>query len=88
MSVSGCRFHVALPEGAMLLEGSFWLDDSVHPKRIDWMDSIGDDAGKTIPAIYELEGDRFRFAASDPAMERPKGFAGGQGITIRSFARA
>ncbi|OOY12273.1 hypothetical protein BMG00_13625 [Thioclava marina] len=88
MTVSGCTFHVALPEGATLLEGSFRLDEARYPKCIDWVDAIGDDAGQTIPAIYELDGDFFRFAAADPNMERPEGFAGGQGISIRSFSRA
>ena len=87
MSVTGCRFHVAIPGQDPLIEGSFVMDASQDPGCIDWTDSIGDDAGKIIPAIYELKGDRFRFAAADPGMPRPEGFCGGQGITIRSFIR-
>lgn len=87
MTVSGQTFHVAIAGEEALLEGSFMIDASHHPKRIDWIDSIGDDAGQLIPAIYELERDRFRFAAADPGMSRPQGFTGGQGITIRAFIR-
>lgn len=87
MTVAGQRFHVGIPGQATLVEGSFAMDASHDPKWIDWMDAIGDDAGKTIPAIYQLDGDHFRFAAADPGMPRPGDFNGGQGITIRSFAR-
>lgn len=87
MTIAEQSFHVAVPGEEALITGSFTLDGSAHPKRIDWIDSIGDDAGKLIPAIYELEGDRFRFAAADPDMTRPEDFSGGQGITIRAFVR-
>lgn len=86
-TILGQRFHVAVPGEDALIEGSFTMDASAHPKRINWIDSIGDDAGKLIPAIYELAEDRFRFAAADPDMARPEDFSGGQGITIRAFVR-
>ncbi len=87
MTVTGQSFHVTIPEGETLVEGHFTLDEAAHPKRIDWIDSIGQDAGKTLPAIYELADDHFRFAAADAEMERPRTFDGGQGITIRGFVR-
>lgn len=87
MTIAGQTFHVAVPGEEALIEGSFTMDGSTHPKRIDWIDSIGDDAGKLIPAIYEIEGDSFRFAAADPNMTRPEDFSGGPGITIRAFVR-
>ena len=87
MTILDQTFHVAVPGESALIEGSFMMEGSAHPKRIDWFDRIGDDAGKLIPAIYEIEGDRFRFAAADPDMTRPKDFSGGHGITIRSFIR-
>ena len=86
-TIAGQTFHVAVPGEKALIEGSFTIDGSASPKRIDWIDSIGDDAGKLIPAIYELEGDSFRFAAADADMTRPEDFSGGQGITIRAFVR-
>lgn len=87
MTISGQSFHVAIPGGETLIEGRFTLDHAANPKSIDWMDSMGDDAGKTLPAIYRLADDRFEFAAADADMARPEGFHGGQGITIRGFIR-
>ena len=65
MTVSGNTFHVAVPGGETLIEGNFELDTSTSPKRIDWVDSIGEDAGKIFPAIYTLSNDAFEFAAAD-----------------------
>lgn len=87
MTIAGQTFHVAIPGEEPLVKGSFTMDQTTHPKRIDWIDSIGDDAGKLIPAIYEFERNGFRFAASDPDMARPEDYSGGQGITIRAFVR-
>lgn len=87
MTISGQSFHVVVPGGKTLIEGCFALDDAANPKGIDWIDSMGEDAGKTLPAIYELADDRFQFAAADADMARPKGFDGGHGVTIRGFVR-
>ncbi|MGD9919174.1 MAG: TIGR03067 domain-containing protein [Paenirhodobacter sp.] len=87
MTIAGCRFHVAVPGEETLIEGHFAMDGAHRPKHIDWIDSMGDDAGKVIPSIFELEKDSFRFAAADPDMARPKNFTGGHGITIRAFVR-
>lgn len=87
LTIRGLTFHVGLSGGETLLEGRFVWGGAASPGAIDWIDSIGEDAGKTIPAIYELAGDRFRFAAADPGLQRPTGFDGGYGITIRAFFR-
>ena len=87
MTISGQTFHVAVPGGETLIEGRFEIDGSKHPKEIDWIDSIGDDAGKLLPAIYTLSEDVFEFAAADADMKRPLDFTGGKGITVRGFVR-
>lgn len=87
-TVSGHTFHVAVPGGETILEGRFEIDESRHPKEINWIDSIGEDAGKILPAIYTLSDGFFEFAAADAGMKRPVDFAGGEGITIRGFVRA
>lgn len=87
MTIIGETFHVAIPGAAALIEGKFLIDENTTPKRIDWVDSIGIDAGKKLPAIYTLSNEAFEFAASDADMERPKDFTGGKGITIRGFVR-
>jgi len=87
LTISGTRFHVAVPGGETLLEGSLVLHSSTLPKGIDWIDSMGEDAGQTLPAVYALTSDSFVFAAADADMARPRDFSGGGGITIRAFVR-
>ncbi len=63
----------------------FTLDASTDPKSINWIDSMGDDAGKTLPAIYMLEGDRFVFVAGNEGEPRPTVFETVPGQTLRAF---
>ena len=62
---SGNCFTVHNLDGSVMLRGTFSLDASVSPKAIDWIDSIGPDAGKVLPASYRLRGDTFIFIAGD-----------------------
>lgn len=84
---NGNHFAVHTPEGELLLEGIFTLDASTSPKTINWVDSMGPDSGKQLPAIYELEGDDFIFIAADAGAPRPSVFRTGPGQTMRSFVR-
>jgi uncharacterized protein (TIGR03067 family) len=79
------HFAVRTADGALLLEGTFELDDDA--KTIDWMDTIGADAGKTLPAIYKLDGDRFVFIAAEAGAPKPTEFRTRAGQTMRSFVR-
>ena len=88
MTIVSETFHVAVPGEEALIEGEFIIDGSTSPKRIDWIDSIGSDAGTRLPAIYTLSDNAFVFAAADADMKRPQDFKGGSGITIRGFVRA
>ena len=83
----GNHFSVRGNAGQLLLEGTFALDASRTPKTIDWTDSMGADAGKTLPAIYELEGDHFVFVATDEHAPRPAEFRTAPGLTMRTFLR-
>jgi uncharacterized protein (TIGR03067 family) len=85
--IRGDCFEVRTAEGGLLLEGRFTLDATAMPKAITWIDSIGADAGKHLPASYRLEGDRFTFIATDEGMPRPTVFRTGPGQTMRSFVR-
>lgn len=85
--IRGNHFEVRTIEGELLLEGDFTLDASTTPKAITWVDSIGADAGKSLPATYRLEGDRFVFVAADAGMPRPRAFRTSLGPTMRSFVR-
>lgn len=86
-TITGDRFEVKTVGGEVLLAGRFFLDSSTAPKSITWIDAIGDDAGKHIPASYRLEGDEFVFIAADESMPRPTLFSTGPGQTMRTFVR-
>jgi uncharacterized protein (TIGR03067 family) len=81
------HFAVRTGEGVLLLEGGFELDDSATPKAVDWIDSMGPDAGKKLPAIYRLDGDLFAFVAADAGAPRPTEFRTRAGQTMRGFVR-
>ncbi len=84
---SGNNFTVRNLDGSVVLRGSFSIDTSVSPKAIDWIDSTGPDAGKILPASYELNGDSFVFIAGAEGSRRPTEFATKIGETMRSFVR-
>ncbi|MGF6094155.1 TIGR03067 domain-containing protein [Pseudomonas sp. 18175] len=86
-TITGDRFEVKTVSGEVLLAGRFTLDSTTRPKSITWVDAIGDDAGKQLPASYRLEGDEFVFIAADEGMPRPIVFHTGPGQTMRTFVR-
>ena len=86
-TITGDCFEVRTTNGEVLLAGRFSLDATTTPKSITWVDSIGEDAGKQLPASYRLDGDEFVFIAADEGMPRPTEFSTGPGQTMRSFVR-
>lgn len=84
---SGKHFFVRRSDGVLLLEGVFELDATTSPKSITWIDCVGPDAGKRLPASYVLEGDRFTFIAADEGSPRPLVFRTSAGLTMRAFMR-
>lgn len=83
----GAAFSVTKPDGTVLLQGTFELDATTRPKTITWVDDIGADAGKALPAIYELTDRTFRFVAADEGEPYPTAFRTVQGLTMREFVR-
>jgi uncharacterized protein (TIGR03067 family) len=81
------HFAARTTEGALLLGGTFTLDGAASPKAITWIDSMGPDLGKQLPAIYKLEGDLFIFIAADEGTARPTTFRTGPGQTMRTLVR-
>lgn len=81
------HFAVRTVEGSLLLEGQFILDASTTPKSITWIDSVGSDKGKKLPASYKLDGDHFVFIAGDEGAPRPIVFRTTPGQTMRTFVR-
>lgn len=86
-TITDDRFEVRTSSGEVLLAGRFSLDSSTVPKTITWIDSIGEDAGKHLPASYRLDRDEFVFIAADEGMPRPTTFSTGPGQTMRTFVR-
>ncbi len=86
-TITGEHFEVKTVSGEVLLAGRFSLDSTTAPKSITWVDSMGEDAGKQLPASYRLEGDEFVFIAADESMPRPLSFSTGPGQTMRTFVR-
>jgi uncharacterized protein (TIGR03067 family) len=84
VAIVGDTFVVTLADGSTPISGKFRLDPTTDPKTIDWLDEVGEDAGKTIPAIYSLQGDRFTFCA---AYEGGSGRGNSEPGPATSFAR-
>jgi uncharacterized protein (TIGR03067 family) len=55
-------------------EGSLKIDASKKPKSIDVMPSKGDNEGKTMAGIYEIDGDTLKICLAQPDGERPREF--------------
>ncbi|KAF0866508.1 TIGR03067 domain-containing protein [Pseudomonas sp. LD120] len=85
--IEGNQFRVVTVTGELLLGGRFTLDSSTTPKSITWIDAIGLDAGKRLPASYQLTDDDFVFIAADQGQPRPTQFRTGPGQTLRRFVR-
>jgi uncharacterized protein (TIGR03067 family) len=83
----GDTFVVTLADGTIPIRGTYKLDPTQSPKTVDWTDTHGEDAGKTLLAIYRLDGDRFTFCAAYPGQERPTVFSTGPGQVLRVHER-
>ena len=83
LTITGDKFVVTLADGRIPFEGTYKLDPTRQPKAIDWTDTIGEEAGKTLLGIYSLEGDRFVFCVAALGRERPAGFRTQPGQILR-----
>src|SRR6476659_6079589 len=81
------EFVVTLADGSVPIRGTYRIDPAQSPKTIDWTDTIGEDAGKTLLAIYAFQDDRFTFCAAYPGLERPTEFHTRPGQVLRVFER-
>jgi uncharacterized protein (TIGR03067 family) len=79
-------FRVLDAAGTVVLAGQFVLDETAH--AIDWIDAFGADAGKPLPARYELTATTFAFAAAATDHPRPSSVSPGSNWTLRRFVRA
>jgi uncharacterized protein (TIGR03067 family) len=79
----GDSFFVTLADGSIPIRGTYRIDPTRDPKTVDWTDATGEDAGKTLLAIYRLEEDLFTFCAASPGGERPTEFRARSGQVLR-----
>lgn len=86
-TVAGSQFSVRTIDASLLPAGAFILDASARPKSITWIDSIGEDKGRRLPASYTLQDDRFDFIAGNEGLPRPTEFRTEIGHTMRTFVR-
>src|SRR5262249_8632881 len=56
-------------------EGTLKIDPAKKPGTLDVMPSKGDNEGKTMQGIFELDGDTLKICLSQPDGDRPKEFA-------------
>lgn len=84
---SGNAFTVILADGTIPIKGTIKLDPSRDPKELEYTDTFGEDAGKTFPGIYALEGDEFIFCVTDQGRERPRTFTTAPGQVLRACRR-
>jgi uncharacterized protein (TIGR03067 family) len=87
LTIAGNAFVVRHASGEILLHGIFELNAATAPKSITWIDAVGADAGKRLPASYHLTPDSFTFIAADPGAPRPLVFRTIPGQTMRAFKR-
>lgn len=59
--------------------GTFSIDPSKSPMAMDITGVEGPNAGRTIPAVYEIEGDRLRICYALGGPPRPSGFGAAAG---------
>src|SRR5262245_19361418 len=81
------EFVVTLADGSILIKGTYRIDPSQNPKAVDWTDTIGEDVGKTLLAIYSLQDNRLTFCAAYPGLERPTEFRTRPGQVLRVLER-
>jgi uncharacterized protein (TIGR03067 family) len=83
----GNTFVVTITDGSTPIRGTFVIDPTKDPKIVDYTDTHGPDAGKTFPAIYVFEGDRFVFCAANAGQPRPTSFKTKSGEVLRVNVR-
>ena len=80
VKITGARYEVRIKD--KVDAGTLALDEKQTPKTMDATDTEGDDVGKVVKAIYELNGDTLRVCYPLDGGERPKEFATKEGSPV------
>jgi uncharacterized protein (TIGR03067 family) len=91
LEFAGNRFEIMAKDGTLLYAGTYTLDATVLPARIDFRHDGGEAVGQTWEGIYRLDGGALTIVddAPDPAKGRPADFAApaGSGYVMLVFVR-
>jgi uncharacterized protein (TIGR03067 family) len=73
----------------MIVEAAVKLDPTTKPRTIDVTFTVGENKGKTVLGMYEIEGDTLRVCHARPGDERPTEFSAkaGSGRTLIVYKR-
>jgi uncharacterized protein (TIGR03067 family) len=80
LEVAGSTYTVTI--GPAVDRGTLTLDASVTPHRLDITGTEGPNAGRTIRAIYEQEGDALRICYDLSGESRPTTFQSAEGTQL------
>ncbi len=80
LMIDGERYTVTV--GDQIDRGTVKLDSSAKPKALDITGTEGPNKGKTIPAIYERDGDTLRVCYDLSGQSRPKEFKTTEGSLL------
>jgi uncharacterized protein (TIGR03067 family) len=73
VAIEGGQYTVKL-EDTVIDKGNFTVDPATKPKQMDVKSVEGQNQGKTLLAIYELEGDDLKICLVDSDKDRPADF--------------
>lgn len=79
LTISGGGTAYRVQVGPQLDVGTTKVDDTQSPRAMDISGVEGPNAGKTIPAIYDLDGDTLRVCYDLSCQSRPNAFASAAG---------
>ena len=82
IKVEGTSYQVILdrdPAAEPVERGTFSLQPEAQPKAITLKVTSGQNADKTVPAIYEFEGDKLRICYDLSGTKRPTEFKSAEG---------
>ena len=89
VEIKGDHHSVYVGDKPVVHDVSFDIDPTVSPKTSDDTINEGEDKGKQIHGIYQLDGDTLISCVAKLGHERPKEFAAdkGSGHTLRVFMK-
>lgn len=82
ITIKGTQFLVKMGEREESM--TYKIDSAASPRSIDIVPNYGEDKGKTVPGIYEFDGNLLRICArpKDAKGERPSKFVSEKGILL------